>query len=297
MFALQNVRKTTPTISAPRSPSRAVTAVRYAAVIALALGTVSGAHAQLQFVQNVPGTFINIKNLPGRIALNLAGDDEAIITTTVGNAFYPAGTVVVGNNGGIGFDPPTDNNLGPIPGPLPNLNAFGGDCPALLPYWADIGNHVGNVYWIELNNNKLIVQWEFKRFECCPLAPAVTFQCQINGNSRDCVFAQFLYESIETAPANGGENAAIGTQFHVGLTSLNWSDHAPFAVSNSTVLSIVCIPTCKPDFDGDGFLTGDDFDAFIIAYELGAITADYNNDGFVTGEDFDEYVSDFETGC
>ncbi len=56
-------------------------------------------------------------------------------------------------------------------------------------------------------------------------------------------------------------------------------------------------PSCKPDFDGNGFVNGDDFDAFVAAFELGTITADYNGDAFVTGDDFDAFVGDFEVGC
>ena len=55
---------------------------------------------------------------------DLVGDDEVAITTTVGNSTFPAGTVWVGNNGGIGFEPPTDTNLGPVPGSLPNVKKW-----------------------------------------------------------------------------------------------------------------------------------------------------------------------------
>lgn len=254
------------------------------------------AEAQFQIVNNVPGTFINIKNLPGRIALNLAGDQEAIITTTIGNALYPAGLVVVGNNGGIGFNPPL-TDLGMTPSPLPSNDAFG-QGTSLLPYWSDIGNHVGNVYWIQINN-KLIVQWDFKRFECCPTSPAVTFQCQVNNavGFRDCVYAQFLYESIETSPANGGANAHIATQISESLPPLIWSFQQAMAVNNTTVLSVVCIPPCRPDYNGDGFVTGEDFDLFVTDFESGNIKADYDGDGFVAGEDFDAFVAEFEVGC
>jgi len=56
-------------------------------------------------------------------------------------------------------------------------------------------------------------------------------------------------------------------------------------------------PRCPVDFDGDGFPTGDDFDAYVAAFELGDISADYDGDGFVTGDDFDAFVADFEAGC
>jgi len=54
---------------------------------------------------------------------------------------------------------------------------------------------------------------------------------------------------------------------------------------------------CPADFDGDGFVTGDDFDAYVAQFELGNAAADFNGDGFVTGEDFDAFVAAFETGC
>ncbi len=54
---------------------------------------------------------------------------------------------------------------------------------------------------------------------------------------------------------------------------------------------------CPSDYDGDGFVTGEDFDAFVAAFENGDLSADFNGDGFITGEDFDGYVAAFESGC
>lgn len=54
---------------------------------------------------------------------------------------------------------------------------------------------------------------------------------------------------------------------------------------------------CRPDYDGDGFLTGIDFDLYVQAFEAGDLSADYDADGFVTGIDFDLCVQDFEAGC
>ena len=56
-------------------------------------------------------------------------------------------------------------------------------------------------------------------------------------------------------------------------------------------------PDCKPDINEDGFVNGDDFDAFAEMFEIGAIGADYNHDGFVNGDDFDDFANDFENGC
>lgn len=65
----------------------------------------------------------------------------------------------------------------------------------------------------------------------------------------------------------------------------------------SATSDILVTTVCPADFDCNGFVTGEDFDAFVAAFELGDAAADYNLDGFVTGEDFDAFVAAFELGC
>lgn len=77
---------------------------------------------------------------------------------------------------------------------------------------------------------------------------------------------------------------------------------AGVVVSGSTVVSGSGIDWsgplgCPPDFDADGFVTGDDFDAYVLAFEAGNSVADFDGDGFVTGDDFDAFVVAFEAGC
>lgn len=55
--------------------------------------------------------------------------------------------------------------------------------------------------------------------------------------------------------------------------------------------------SCPADFDGDGFVTGDDFDTYVLAFEAGSGSADFDGDTFVTGDDFDAFVAAFEVGC
>ncbi len=57
------------------------------------------------------------------------------------------------------------------------------------------------------------------------------------------------------------------------------------------------LTVCSTDFDCDGFVTGDDFDSYVAAFELGDISSDFDGDGFVTGDDFDAFVAAFEAGC
>lgn len=56
-------------------------------------------------------------------------------------------------------------------------------------------------------------------------------------------------------------------------------------------------PPCPADFNGDGFVNGDDYDAFAEPFENGQPMADINNDGFVNGDDYDLFAEYFETGC
>jgi len=54
---------------------------------------------------------------------------------------------------------------------------------------------------------------------------------------------------------------------------------------------------CPSDFDGNGFVNGEDFDAFVAAFVAGDSSADFDHNGFVSGEDFDAYAAAFEAGC
>ena len=57
------------------------------------------------------------------------------------------------------------------------------------------------------------------------------------------------------------------------------------------------VTVCVADFDSNGFVNGDDFDAFVAAFELGDAMADIDSNTFVNGDDFDTYVVAFEAGC
>ncbi len=59
----------------------------------------------------------------------------------------------------------------------------------------------------------------------------------------------------------------------------------------------IALQRCLSDFDTDGFVTGDDFDKFLIEFANGTPRADIDHDGFVTGDDFDRFVIAFEAGC
>lgn len=72
--------------------------------------------------------------------------------------------------------------------------------------------------------------------------------------------------------------------------------HFPNDLSRRGLL-LTPIVQCAVDFDGDGFLTGQDFDLFVQAFEYGDPSADFDQNGFISGPDFDLYVVAFEAGC
>ena len=57
------------------------------------------------------------------------------------------------------------------------------------------------------------------------------------------------------------------------------------------------IAFCLADFTNDGFVNGDDYDAFATLFDIADIGADVNGDTFVNGDDFDTFASHFEAGC
>jgi hypothetical protein len=69
------------------------------------------------------------------------------------------------------------------------------------------------------------------------------------------------------------------------------------ARSRRRPISCRSMPSALPTSTADGFLTFEDFDAFVAAFESGDVRGDFNADGFITFEDFDAFVGAFEAGC
>ncbi len=77
-----------------------------------------------------------------------------------------------------------------------------------------------------------------------------------------------------------------------------WFNSCSLGVTGDFVIrAVVERWVCRPDVDGDGFVTGDDFSLFVTWFETGDPRGDYDGDGFLTGDDFILFVTDFEAGC
>ena len=96
----------------------------------------------------------------------------------------------------------------------------------------------------------------------------------------------------------GGAMFSSGGNFTVGGT-IGQPDAGPANTATGLVVQggFWTVSVCVADFDGDGFISGVDFDLFVQAFENGDPIADIDMDGFVTGVDFDAFVQEFERGC
>jgi hypothetical protein len=164
-----------------------------------------------------------------------SGDDNVIpITTTIGNALFPAGPVLISNNGmmvagvmsgGIDF---TNSSLFGSP-PFPqNLDVPQLGTAYLMPFWDDLqplsGAENTTVYWQELGG-VLYVMWKNEgHFPRVP-GQTVTFEVQVFQNPPSCgPGIQYLY--VDTvfggtqASADHGASATIG---YVGADALNFT--------------------------------------------------------------------------
>ncbi len=99
-----------------------------------------------------------------------------------------------------------------------------------------------------------------------------------------------------TVPSTGGVYAVAGT---IGQAAASSPGAGQMSGGSFVVNSGFWVfgNSCPADYNGDGFLTFEDFDAFVGDFEGGVPRADFNADGFLTFEDFDAFVGAFELGC
>lgn len=99
-------------------------------------------------------------------------------------------------------------------------------------------------------------------------------------------------------PLRGSPNFDAGA-VAVGESTL---DSGEFSIEEQAVLESV-VPTdarpdaCPADINGDGNLSGADFNAFLTAFVAGDAAADQNGDGNLSGADFNAFLTNFLAGC
>jgi hypothetical protein len=208
-----------------------------------ALALAPAATAQLSIVSNLPGTFVDISATG--TPLSLADDAEVDITTTIGNALLPAGTVRVASNGGARFRG-TGTELGITNTTLPNVAAFSLESQSLLPFWDDINTvsgTAGQIYWQE-TMGMLIVQWHDVAFFGAAGQGTARFQLQVP--STGTTWARYIYPDISQTRPNGGASATIGYQAAGWGNDVQFSFNTAGAVIDGSVLTLTGTFTPPP---------------------------------------------------
>ncbi len=105
-------------------------------------------------------------------------------------------------------------------------------------------------------------------------------------------------QQAKLLPSDGASDDDFGISVSIsGHTAVigAWGDDDKGIVAGSAY--VFDLTPCPADFNADGIVTSDDYDAFASAFESAHPTADFNADGFVNGDDFDAFASSFESGC
>ncbi len=209
-----------------------------------------GASAEFLYMRgDKPGTFIDI-SATGTV-LSIDADETVVITTTKGNRLLPAGRLVVGYNGAVGYGATPSDFLTDVNAPIdtvlntPNPGVFGGGRATLMAH-DNPGTRaaVTQIIYEELTDRVVIM------YNDIPIGDTtISYQLQIFDPPigldppREECFAQYLFADIERPPAFGGAIFTIGYQDGVGGTNNNvqWSFNTQFAVRNGSILTL-CTP-------------------------------------------------------
>lgn len=109
--------------------------------------------------------------------------------------------------------------------------------------------------------------------------------------SQWCASREFGWVSIGVTPASTVRVVYVASA-SLDMAISNWDDTKPNQLYyNKTT------PPCAADINGDGYVNGNDFDAFAEAFESADETGDFNIDGYVNANDYDAFAQYFEAGC
>jgi|GEM_PF-1344800 len=181
-------------------------------------------------------------------ALNLTDDGEANITLPFPFTFYgvTSSNLRVGNNGGILFDA-TAGHLGITNAALPVADP----ALAILPFWDDLDDEQGNVYWEVQGtapNRVAIVEWYNRtHFPGAVAAPTVTFQVLLYEGTNEIKY-QYLDVDFGNASYDNGASATVGINKDA-TTALQYSFNQPVIQNNMAIRFYEVVPVSATDTD------------------------------------------------
>ncbi len=160
-------------------------------------------------------------------------------------------------------------------------------------YHADtLGDHPGDVATFP----SLMAMCAATGGSAVPTAPAVAAYNAYRRGARQTFAggASLLYRRSSVDPGYQPNSAGLPD---VALGGLGLAE----LLAPGSVAAVLTGPypscLCPADYNMDGFVTGEDFDAFTEAFVLGDPGADFDLNLFVNGEDFDAFTLAFVGGC
>jgi len=214
----------------------------------------------ISIVDNLPGTYIDISST-GTLLTPTSDGSVTDSTSGIGNALFPAGALIVAENGGISFGTPASTSLAATNDPIPSVNAFGGS-QAILGYWDDLIQPGGSFAALQtcpgktggifraVSGTTLVVQYRNVCVRSSQLSgpdpSQIDFEIQVFDSPIPApgIFAQILFADIQRPVPDGGASATIGYQDGgLGNNDFQWSSNTAGSVMDGTVLSIVPEPS------------------------------------------------------
>jgi hypothetical protein len=189
--------------------------------IAFVLAGLIGATAGAQQISTVfGGTFVDISTTGGTAILGVGDDSLHGVTTTLGNAFFPAGPITISNNGavtGMASGSVLFTN-GDIPAAPANPTGISAGAGVLMPCWDDLYPQPGaantTIYWQEVGG-VLYIMWKNDNHWNDPSTTGgITFEIQVfNGVSGPCTpLIQYLYaDTVFGGSMTVNDNGASAT--------------------------------------------------------------------------------------
>jgi subtilisin-like proprotein convertase family protein len=198
--------------------------------------------------------------------LNLTDDGVAQVETTIGNRMLPAGPIRISNNGLV-----LAGSSG-IPGYVNEQLPFENLGTLVAPYWDDLTDVSGNVYWEEIDFNgvpTLVVQWDDLSHFNSPTTGGVTFQLHIYQEGSGGPLARYIYNDVSfgVAGLDGGASATVGFQVAESDEANQYSFNTPESIADSDVITWSTAPdvdTFPIDLTG---AVGEDIDVILAPLE------------------------------
>ncbi|MFO0833925.1 MAG: immunoglobulin domain-containing protein [Phycisphaerales bacterium] len=140
--------------------------------------------------------------------------------------------------------------------------------------------------------------------EQVPTGASVAFDCQVSPPE---TMLRWCHDGLplQDGPTTSGSiiSGSGTSSLHLdGVSTLDQGSYECLVISPagsefSDGGTLTISSSCAADFNADGFVNGDDFDAFASAFESADPAGDLNHDGFVNGDDYDTFAEHFEGGC